>query len=53
MDAITIFLSGFVLALGGMTAYCCVTTVIKLTPELIDAIKLWLWRRKNKSADEE
>lgn len=47
-DAITLFLAGFVLALGGMTAYWCVKTLIDTALELKDEIKLWLWRRKQK-----
>lgn len=47
-DVITTFLAGFILALGGLTAYWCVKTLIDLIPEAIDEIKLWLWRRKQK-----
>ena len=47
-DAIALSLAGFVFALGGMTAYWCVKTLIDTAPELKDEIKLWLWRRKQK-----
>lgn len=47
-DTITLFLAGFVFALGGMTAYWCVKTLIDTALELEDEIKLWLWRRKNR-----
>lgn len=47
-DVITLFLAGFVLALGGMTAYWCVKTFVDTALEVKDEIDLWLWRRKNR-----
>lgn len=47
-DVITLFLAGFVLALGGMLAYWCVKTLIDTALEVKDEIELWLWRRKQK-----
>lgn len=40
------FSAGFVLALGGMTAYWCVKTFVDTALEVKDEIDLWLWRRK-------
>lgn len=47
-DAITLFHAGFVLALGGMTAYWCVKTFVDTALKVKDEIDLWLWRRKNR-----
>lgn len=47
-DVLTIYLAGFVLALGGMTAYWCVKTFVDTALEVKDEIEFWLWRRKNR-----
>lgn len=47
-DVLATFLVGFILALGGMTAYWCVKTIVDNILALKDEIELWLWRRKNR-----
>lgn len=45
-DVITLFLAGFVLALGGMTVYWCIKTIIDNTLALIEELKFQYWRWK-------